>query len=224
MTAVGKGRALLEYLPDYTVFDLETTGISVWSDEIVEISAAKVRGGKVTDTFSLLVNPGRPISAGASAVNGITDDMVADAPPLSEAFPQFMDFAGEDVLVGHNIQAFDLYFLDRASRALFGKPVSSDYVDTLPLARRCLPGLAHYRLTDLAAYFHISTQGAHRALADCMMNQKCYEALGKLPVRQTPLCPACGRSLVLRKGKFGTFWGCSGFPGCRYTRNEGGKS
>lgn len=104
-----------------------------------------------------------------------------------------MDFAGEDVLVGHNIQAFDLYFLDRASRALSGKPVSSDYVDTLPLA-------------------------------DCMMNQKCYEALGKLPVRQTPLCPACGRSLVLRKGKFGTFWGCSGFPGCRYTRNEGGKS
>lgn len=68
------GKKLLEYVPDYVLFDLETTGISWEKDEVVEISAVKVKVGEIVDEFSSLVNPGMSIPYYASEVNGITDD------------------------------------------------------------------------------------------------------------------------------------------------------
>ena len=105
-----QGTRLSGYRPDYVVFDLETTGLSPVSDGIIEISAVKVENGKVTDSFSTLVNPGRRIPAAATRVNGITDQMVKDAPGLKEALDQFLSFIGDQVLVGHNIHSFDMGF------------------------------------------------------------------------------------------------------------------
>lgn len=215
-----KGKRLVKYVPDYVVFDLETTGVDVIKDDIIEISAVKVLGGKVADTFSTLVNPGRPIPYYATQVNGITDEMVEDAPDIREALADFLAFAGDAVLVGHNIQSFDLNFVSNAAEGLFGKTVENDYIDTLYMARSCLPELSHHKLVDVASYFHISAEGAHRALNDCIMNQKCYEELGKLQANQKlELCPRCGGELRKRNGKFGEFFGCSNYPACRYTRN-----
>lgn len=84
-----KGNRLVQYVPDYTVFDLETTGISANMDDIIEISAVKVRNGVVQDTFSTLVNPGRHIPTQATKVNGITDQMVSEAPLIREAMTEF---------------------------------------------------------------------------------------------------------------------------------------
>lgn len=217
----GRGKRLAKYVPDYVVFDLETTGMSPAKDAIIEISAVKVRSGAVTDTFSSLVNPGRTIPYAASAVNHITDEMVADAPDITMALPKFLDFAGSDVLVGHNIRSFDLLFLDRTAIQVTGKGIDNDYIDTLFMARNCLPMLSHHRLVDLAAYFGISSEGAHRALNDCLMNQKCFEEMAKLQ-KQIPIevCPRCGGELVKRKGRFGQFFGCSNYPACRYTKNS----
>ena len=92
-----RGKLLREYVADYTVFDLETTGVRTDYDSIIEISAVKVVAGKVADTFSSLVNPGRPIPYGATKVNGISDEMVADEPALDIVFPKFMEFIGEDI-------------------------------------------------------------------------------------------------------------------------------
>lgn len=215
-----KGKRFVKYVPDYVVFDLETTGVNVIKDDIIEISAVKVLGGKVADTFSTLVNPGRPIPYYATQVNGITDEMVEDAPDIREALADFLAFAGDAVLVGHNIQSFDLNFVSNAAEGLFGKTVENDYIDTLHMARSCLPELSHHKLVDVASYFHISAEGAHRALNDCIMNQKCYEELGKLQANQKlELCPRCGGELRKRNGKFGEFFGCSNYPACRYTRN-----
>lgn len=215
-----KGKRLVKYMPDYVVFDLETTGVNVIKDDIIEISAVKVLGGKVADTFSTLVNPGRPIPYYATQVNGITDEMVEDAPDIREALADFLTFAGDAVLVGHNIQSFDLNFVSNAAEGLFGKTVENDYIDTLYMARSCLPELSHHKLVDVASYFHISAEGAHRALCDCIMNQKCYEEMGKLQANQKlELCPKCGGELRKRNGKFGEFFGCSNYPACRYTRN-----
>lgn len=218
------GKRLSGYRQDYVVFDLETTGLSPASDDIIEISAVKVKKGKVTDTFSTLVNPGRPIPKSASTVNGITDDMVEDAPDLRLALGQFLEFIGKEVLVGHNIHSFDMKFLTKAVRELEKREVENDYIDTLYMARSCLKELPRHRLTDLAAYFKISTEGAHRALNDCMMNQKCFEEMGKRLPREEGTdkglaCPRCGGGLVKRNGRFGAFYGCSNFPDCRYTRN-----
>ena len=219
-----RGNRLSGYRSDYVVFDLETTGLSPEIDEIIEISAIKVKKGKVEGHFSTLVNPNRRIPAAASQVNGITDEMVKDAPKLKDALESFLSFIGKEILVGHNIHSFDMKFLNHAMEELYGKNVSNDYIDTLYMARSCLK-LSHHRLTDLAAYFHISTEGAHRALNDCMMNQKCYEEMGKLmketgsQLPETESCPRCGGQLMKRSGRFGTFYGCSNFPRCRYTRN-----
>ncbi len=216
---MGKNR-LAKYVPDYVVFDFETTGTSWIEDDIIEISALKVQGGQVTDTFSSLVNPGRHISGFATAVNGITDEMVKEAPSLAEVLPEFLKFFGDFVLVGHNIQSFDLKFLYRATEEILGQTVENDYIDTLYMARSCLKQLKHHKLADLAAYFNINSKGAHRALNDCIMNQRCYEELGRIQSGiEIFLCPKCGGELKKRSGKFGEFYGCSNFPNCRYTKN-----
>lgn len=219
-----QGRKLDQYVPDYVVFDLETTGISCMTDKVIEISAIKVREKKVADTFSALVNPEMKIPSRASKVNHIYDDMVKDAPVFEKVLAEFDAFVEDMVLVGHNIHTFDMKFIQRDAKRYWGKTFANDYIDTLTVARLCLPQLSNHKLTSLAAHYQIATDGAHRALADCGMNQKVFERLGealKSPsVKKTvKTCPRCGQMLRKRSGKFGEFWGCSGYPGCRYTEN-----
>jgi len=221
--AESKGKLLSIYTKDYVVFDLETTGLSPEKDEIIEISGVKVRNGQICGEFSSLINPGRPIPYSATSINGITDDMVRDEPPLRQALQDFLAFTGNDILVGHNIHSFDMNFLHNGAARELHRNIGNDYIDTLHLAKSYLPGLHRHRLTDIAAYFRIETKGAHRALNDCIMNQKCYEEIGRLMNNSSghtvPSCPKCGGLLIRRKGKFGEFWGCSSYPDCRYTRN-----
>lgn len=222
-----KGKALCQYVPDYVLYDLETTGTSCYYDEVIEISAVKVRKGKVVDEFNELVNPKRPIPYAAGMVNHISDEMVADAPVFSEILPEFLAFIGDDVLVGHNINSFDMKFLYRDCEKYLNQTLTNDYVDTLAVAKVCFPDWKHRRLSDLAEYYGISTAGAHRALTDCRMNQKVYELLGRelagegttgvMPKVRS--CPLCGRPLKKRNGRYGEFWGCTGFPECRHTEN-----
>ena len=93
-------------------------------------------------------------------------------------------------------------FLYRDARRFWNKTLDNDYVDTLQMARMCLPRLGHHRLVDLAEYYGISSEGAHRALNDCRMNQQVFELLGRdLAKRSDPaprsadgmrICPKCG--------------------------------
>lgn len=225
MLSKNQGKKLNTYVPDYCVFDLETTGTSYKTDAVIEISAVKVVGGKAVDEFSMLVNPERPISPFATAVNGITDEMVADEPTFDVALKAFLDFAGDMVLVGHNIHSFDMKFICRDSMKYFGMYVGNDYVDTLPLARKYLPELSNHKLTDLAMHYGIDPEGAHRALYDCKMNMEVYERLGQeianpsKNVEDAPICPKCGSEMTKRNGIYGAFWGCSGYPQCKFTRN-----
>ncbi len=225
MLADRVGKCLTKYVTDYCIYDLETTGTSCVSDEVVEISAVKVIDGEITDEYSTLVNPGRPIPYYASEVNGITDDMVADSPDFKTAFREFLDFAGDMVLVGHNIHTFDMKFLYRDAEKFWGKTIGNDYIDTLRIARLCLPQLDHHRLVDLAEYYGISIVGAHRALNDCRMNQIVFERLGQElanpsdAAKAVRVCPRCGSVLRKRSGRYGEFIGCTGYPDCRYTED-----
>lgn len=219
-----KGKRLDKCLEDYVIFDLETTGISCITDKVIEISAVKVLKNKVVDQFSTLVNPEMKIPFRASQVNHITDEMVKNAPIFERALDDFNVFAGDMVLAGHNIHTFDMKFIQRDARAYWGKVFTNDYIDTLVLARQRLPQLTNYKLTDLAQHYGISATGAHRALADCIMNQQVFEKLGQesgfLDAKTSgKRCPKCGRLMKKRNGRFGEFWGCSGYPNCRHTEN-----
>ncbi len=221
------GKDLNTFVPDYVIFDLETTGMNpLLGDRIVEISAIKVIDHKVVEEFSTLVNPGRNIPDRVIAVHGITNEMVEDAPNGREALSAFLDFVGDSILVGHNIKYFDLNFLKVECSLFFDQKVpTNDYVDTLILAKHCMPEMAHRNLTGLATHFGLSDEGAHRALADCRMNQKVYECLKEETEKYdsgqktVPKCEKCGKKMVIRKGKYGEFWGCSGYPSCKNTIN-----
>lgn len=220
------GKKLNAYVKDYVLFDLETTGTSCMTDEVVEISAIKVVDGKVVEEFSTLVNPQMTIPYMATEVNGITNAMVTDAPTFDIALRDFLEFVGDMTLVGHNIHTFDMKFICRDAQKYYGKTIGNDYIDTLPIARLYLPQLSHHTLSDLADYYGIPSDGAHRALYDCRMNQQIFERLGeemKNPseeAKKVKKCPRCGSPLKLRNGKFGEFWGCTGYPDCKYTENK----
>ncbi len=218
-------KILEQPLYDYVLFDLETTGLDTVNDQIVEISALKVAGGKIVDEYSTLVNPGIHIPYQASCINGITDDMVKDAPTVEEAIRGFKLFAGDEVLIGHNIIRFDMAFITRDVRMYLGKNMDNELVDTVILSRRLLPELDRHSLEALAAHYNVSYEGAHRALADCYINMKVYEHLCEELLHPSeaalsvPVCPKCGNILKKRNGKFGEFWGCRSYPDCRYTRD-----
>lgn len=215
----------MQYIPNYVIFDLETTGLDTDMDAIIEISALKVKDGVIVDEFSTLINPEMHIPFDSSCVTGIVDDMVKDAPVIEKALKDFICFIGNDVLVGQNIKRFDLKFIQRDAVRFFGKPVANDYVDTLFLAQRYLPELDRHSLESLADHYDISYEGAHRALADCGINKKVYDCLAKEianpseAAKKVPVCPRCGNLLKKRKGMYGEFWGCASFPECRYTKD-----
>src|SRR5688500_19622973 len=78
----------------FCVVDLETTGGSAQAGSMItEIGAVKVRGGEVLGEFQTLVNPYQAIPAFIAVLTGITDTMVAGAPPIEQALPQFLEFA-----------------------------------------------------------------------------------------------------------------------------------
>ena len=221
MLAEKRGSKKETFYDDYVVFDLETTGISCKNDQIIEISAVKVKGGEMIEEFSTLVNPGREIPYYASQVNGITDEMVEDAPDISEVMGDFIEFIGDFPLVGHNIHAFDMKFIYRDCEMLFGRVPDNIYVDTLLLSRHLFPQMQHHKLSDMAELFDIDNEQAHRALSDARANQMVYESLKGAATedRDYKKCPFCGSLLVKRNGRYGLFWGCGSFPDCKYTED-----
>ena len=148
----------------FTVVDLETTGATPGFSKITEIGAVRVENGEQTATFSQLVNPGVHISAMITGITGIDDATVADAPPIDEVLPRFVEFSAGSVLVAHNAR-FDLGFLDyelgKLLRCTFPRPA----LDTLRLARKLCPQ-QRCSLAALAYRFDTKVKPEHRALQD----------------------------------------------------------
>jgi DNA polymerase-3 subunit epsilon len=149
----------------FVVVDLETTGGSPGVGGVIEVGAVRVVGGRLTETFATLVNPGRPIPPFVTRLTGIDDAMVRRAPSLSDVLPPFLEFAGRGVLVAHNA-AFDVGHLDAAHRALAGRPLDHPGLCTLRLARRLLPDQRRRSLDAVAGTLGIDCTGRHRALPD----------------------------------------------------------
>jgi DNA polymerase III subunit epsilon len=152
----------------FVVVDLETTGGSPGASGIIEIGAVRVVGGRLVDSFATLVDPGRSIPSFVSHLTGITHEMVVGQPSIAEALPRFLEFAGDGVLVAHNL-AFDLGHLNGAHHALFGRPLEAAALCTLRLSRRLMPDQRRRSLDALAATLGISAFGRHRALPDAQI-------------------------------------------------------
>ena len=189
------GKLLLAYPDDYTVLDIETTGLSPQNDYITEISAIKYRNNRRVDEFSSLVKPELSIPYYITRLTGINDAMVADAPAIDEVILSFMDFLADDIIAGYNV-AFDLSFIAENLAGYYAKRLANNYVDVMKLAQNELPFLGRYKQTAVAEYFNIATAGAHRALVDCNICNGCYQRLKELAVADYRLPPE-QRELVL---------------------------
>ena len=178
-------------LTTFTVVDLETTGGAAASDSITEIGAVKVRGGQILGEFQTLVHPVTPITAFVSVLTGITNVMVATAPPIEAVLPAFLEFARGSVLVAHNAP-FDIGFLRAACAATAHRWPGFAVVDTAVLARRLLTRdeVPNCKLSTLAGFFRAGTQPVHRALADARATvdvlHGLLDRLGSLGVQSMP--------------------------------------
>ena len=172
---------------DYTVFDIETTGLDPAIDRICEIAAIGVRDGLPHETFSTLVSIGGVMPYAAWKVNRITDGMLAGAPAISEAIEGFISFIGEEpVLVGHNIEGFDLKFIARAACENGLAFPAFHPIDTLSLARELWPELESHSMDSFRKLLGIQRSDAHRALADCYDELALYNAeLACITARRT---------------------------------------
>jgi polyribonucleotide nucleotidyltransferase len=148
---------------EFVVVDTETTGTDPKMADLVEIAAVRIKGGKITDKWSTLVNPGRSIMG--HQMHGIVDKDVLGAPSPKDAAETFLTFAGKATIVGHSV-GFDLGFIEAAKGDGF-RFAQESYLDTLVLAKEAYPGFSEsYKLTDLAKFFGIELKSNHRALPD----------------------------------------------------------
>ena len=163
-------------LEDYTVIDLEMTGLKVKTDSILEVGAVRVRQGMIDATYTALLRPDRPFSDEIRALTGITEELLAaGAVDPEPAMKAFFAFVGEDTLVGQNIM-FDYSFLKQWA-VNHDLTFERNAADTLKIARRFLPKDQKKDLESLCAYFSIARANAHRALDDALATWELFEHL-----------------------------------------------
>jgi DNA polymerase-3 subunit epsilon/ATP-dependent DNA helicase DinG len=167
-------------MTSYVAIDIETTGLDPETDGITELAAVRFNGARVEKEYSTLVNPGRPIPPAITALTGITNEMVRQAPPIKAVIHEFADFIGDSAVVGHRVR-FDLSFLQR-----HGVLRWVDVIDTYELASLLLPTASRYNLGSLGQILGILIPNSHRALDDARLTHavfvNLYQRAMELPV------------------------------------------
>jgi len=160
---------------DYIALDVETTGLTPARDKVLEIGAARIRAGKVCETYNTLINTGVPIPERIQQLTGITEEMQRSGKKAAQAFPEFVEFCGDLPVLGHNVQ-FDFGFLKQGAVNL-GLTFEKEALDTLKIARRVLPDIPSRTLPAMCAHYQVDPGNSHRALDDALA---AHEVLWKM--------------------------------------------
>lgn len=161
----------------FIAVDIETTGLNPKMDKVIEIGAVKVVEGRVIETFDTFVNPECRLSTFITELTGITDQMLKGAPDEGEAFRKFLEFAKDEVLLGHHL-IFDYSFL-KCIAVRQKVEFERKGIDTLKIAKACLPQIEKHSLEYLCLYYQIVNAHAHRAWADAMATIELYRRLAE---------------------------------------------
>ncbi len=172
----------------YVVIDTELTGLNEKKDSILSFGAVRMRGGRIEigETFYRLVSPERPLTAENVVVHEITPSEVAAKPGIDTVLTEFLEFCGDDILVGHFL-TIDLGFLDQATKRLHGKTVRNPVIDTFSVHEWLrlrlkdhpyfLPPAEQSRLYEIAKSFDVPVNGAHNALMDAYTTAQIFQKM-----------------------------------------------
>jgi len=159
---------------NYCIIDTETTGLDPARCGLVEVAAIKIVNGIQTATYESFVDPGMSIPPRATAINGITTDMVVGARSPLEALGGMRSFVGDLMLIGHNI-GFDLSFINKYTSSFVGlRCLDTKGLAKLVFGRRIEGGLSQ---ENLEKYFGIKRDIRHRAVEDCKALHKVLKYL-----------------------------------------------
>lgn len=149
----------------YCVIDIETTGLEYQKSEIIELAAARIEGGKTTESYNVLINTHQLLPDLIVNLTGISQELHDAGIEKRAALEGFFQFVKTDPLVVHNVE-FDVPFINHHAQLLFIPHLANPLLCTLKLSRKLIPGLYSYKLSKVAEHFRIPTPVLHRAAAD----------------------------------------------------------
>ncbi len=160
----------------YVAFDTETTGLAASSEFVIEIAALKFDlKGNDLGTFSEMARPPKAMPEAAFRIHRISDETLADKPPIAEVLPKFIEFFTSEntVLIAQN-SVFDIGFINNeAKRNDISLPRNTVF-DQIDLSRKAYPGLPTYALEPICKRFNLIDIQTHRALADAILVKKLW--------------------------------------------------
>ena len=162
-----------EFVSDYVVFDLETTGLEANTDKIIEIGALKYKNNELVDEFSVLINPEIELPPVITRITGLSDEDLQDKYTIDIVLPEFLSFIEDYTLIAHNSE-FDLGFIEENIKRLNLEMINNKNIDTIEIARKYIPKAYNYKLETLKKYFHLEF-GSHRSVDDCKTTNYVYQ-------------------------------------------------
>ncbi|PLS03581.1 ATP-dependent DNA helicase DinG [Neobacillus cucumis] len=166
-------------LNKFVVIDLETTGNTPKKgDRIIQFAAVVIENGKITEQFSSLINPQKPIPVFIEELTGINDEMVKDAPVFTEITEKVQTLLEGAYFVAHNV-LFDLSFLQEELLQAGSEGFYGSVLDTVEMARILYPTADSYKLSDLAEKEHLTHDRPHQADSDALVTAELFLILFK---------------------------------------------
>lgn len=164
---------------NYTILDIETTGLSKYKHKITEIAAIKYDWKNILWSFQTLINPERNIPSSITRLTGITNEMVETAPKFHEICQDFLDFIQDDIIVAHNA-SFDYWFLSENIYLHTWNWIQNPCLCTRKLSSRLIPELPKKNLWSLCEYYWLINERAHRAMWDTQVTVEIFKNLLKI--------------------------------------------
>lgn len=168
-------------IDDFVALDIETTGLSAESNEIINIGAIRFRNNKPVSEFDMLVKPDKRIPLDITFITGIDNNMVKNSPKIKEVLPLLIDFVGDDIVLGHNVQ-FDLGFINHAAAVNGIGNYITKFVDTLIIARQFRKNNALEVL--VREYVNPDYVEKHQGLDDALNTARLFYVFKRMAIRK----------------------------------------
>lgn len=161
----------------FSVVDTETTGLDINEARIINVAAVKVQNFKIIDFYNSFINPEIEIPKESIKWHNITDEMVVDKPTVSEVLPDFINFVGDTIVVGHHIN-FDIKMINKEMMNFFGCQMNNHWLDTMLIyANAIIKKDEHYSLDHLLEKYNVTCNGRHTALGDALATAEVFNKM-----------------------------------------------